>query len=163
VEEKMFGIGMPELIIILVIALVVIGPKKLPDLAKALGKGLSEFKKATSEIKEGLNLDEDLKEAREGLVDAVSGLDEPTDLKKTEDLKEATDSKETTDLKETEDSKKEATVDEKSPKFEDYDEMLDAYHQEKASSLTEGEKVKASNDAEEKDQSEVSAEKDRNG
>ena len=48
---------MPELIIILVIALVVIGPKKLPDLAKALGKGLAEFKKATSEIKEGLNLD----------------------------------------------------------------------------------------------------------
>ncbi len=147
----MFGIGMPELIIILVIALVVIGPKKLPDLAKALGKGLSEFKKATSEIKEGLNLDEDLKDAREGLVDAVSGLDEPTDLKKTADLEK------------TEDSKEEAAVDEKSPKFEDYDKMLDAYHQEKASSLTEGEKAGSLNDVEEKEQPEVSAEKDRNG
>lgn len=147
----MFGIGMPELIIILVIALVVIGPKKLPDLAKALGKGLSEFKKATTEIKEGLNLDEDLKEAREGLVDAVSGLDEPPDLKKTEDSKKAAD------LKNAE------TADEKSPKFEDYDEMLDAYEQEKATSVTEAEKVPPLKDVEEKDRPEVSAEKDRNG
>jgi len=147
----MFGIGMPELIIILVIALVVIGPKKLPDLAKALGKGLSEFKKATTEIKEGLNLDEDLKEAREDLVDAVSGLDEPEDVKKTEDSKKTADSKNT------------ETTDEKSPKFEDYDEMLDAYQQEKATSITEPEKVSSLKDAEEKDRPEVSAEKDRNG
>jgi sec-independent protein translocase protein TatA len=41
---------MPELIIILVIALLVIGPQKLPDLAKSLGKGLAEFKKATNDF-----------------------------------------------------------------------------------------------------------------
>jgi TatA/E family protein of Tat protein translocase len=47
----MFGIGMPELIVIFVVALLVFGPKKLPELGKALGRGLAEFKRATEEIK----------------------------------------------------------------------------------------------------------------
>ena len=56
----MFGIGMQELLLILVIALIVLGPKKLPDVAKALGKALNEFKRATSDLKESLDVDHSL-------------------------------------------------------------------------------------------------------
>ena len=48
----MFGIGMPELLLILGLALIVLGPKKLPELAKTLGKGLSEFRRATEDLKD---------------------------------------------------------------------------------------------------------------
>jgi Tat protein translocase TatB subunit len=73
----MFGIGFPELILIMVIALIVIGPSKLPDLARALGKGMAEFRKATQDIKDSLDLDGDLqelKEAKDDLVDSVSSI-----------------------------------------------------------------------------------------
>jgi len=75
----MFGIGLPELIVIMVIALIVIGPSKLPDLAKALGKGLAEFRKASQELKESLNLNEDIraikKETSETINDFKASLD----------------------------------------------------------------------------------------
>lgn len=50
----MFGIGVPELLVILVVALIVLGPKRLPDVAKALGKGLAEFRKATADLTDEL-------------------------------------------------------------------------------------------------------------
>jgi len=90
----MFGIGMPEMILILAIALIVIGPKKLPDLAKSLGRAMREFKKATNEFKETMQIDsemEDVKKAFNGISDDVK---ETVDLnlepeKKTEDQSQA--------------------------------------------------------------------------
>ena len=54
----MFGIGFPELILILVIALIIFGPGKLPEVGKAIGKSVREFKKATNEIKQEFEIDE---------------------------------------------------------------------------------------------------------
>jgi TatA/E family protein of Tat protein translocase len=53
----MFGLGIQEIIIILIVALLVIGPRKLPDLAKSLGKAFREFKNATDDIKQNFDLD----------------------------------------------------------------------------------------------------------
>jgi len=103
----MFGIGLPELIIIMVIALIVIGPSKLPDLAKALGKGMAEFKKATQEIKNSLDMDEDIQEVKKDLVDSISGLDEPIDLPESD------------------------SQEEEEPKYNDFDEALADYEKGK--------------------------------
>jgi sec-independent protein translocase protein TatB len=53
----MFGIGLPELILIMAVALIVVGPDKLPELAKSLGKGIVELKKAASSLKESFEED----------------------------------------------------------------------------------------------------------
>jgi TatA/E family protein of Tat protein translocase len=50
----MFGIGFQEMLIILVVVLIFFGPKRLPDLAKSLGKGIAEFKKASEEVRKGI-------------------------------------------------------------------------------------------------------------
>lgn len=51
----MFGIGMPEMVVILVVALIVLGPRRLPEVARALGKGLAEFRKVTGDVNKELD------------------------------------------------------------------------------------------------------------
>jgi TatA/E family protein of Tat protein translocase len=65
----MFGIGMPEMLVILALALIIIGPKKLPDLAKSLGRAMREFKRATNEFKETIQLESDLSDVKETFND----------------------------------------------------------------------------------------------
>jgi TatA/E family protein of Tat protein translocase len=88
---------MPELILILAIALIVIGPKKLPDLAKSLGRAMREFKKATNEFKESIQIDEDLTDVKrtfddfsEDIKDSVSPEAKP-DLKRIDESEAAGD------------------------------------------------------------------------
>jgi Tat protein translocase TatB subunit len=50
----MFNVGMPELILIFIVALLVVGPKRLPDLGRQLGKAISQFKRASIDLKEAL-------------------------------------------------------------------------------------------------------------
>lgn len=76
----MFGIGMPEMLLILAIALIVIGPKKLPDLAKSLGRALAEFKRATSELKESLEIDSELKDIKTTFNDMSIEIKEAIDV-----------------------------------------------------------------------------------
>ncbi len=61
----MFGIGFPELLLIMAIALIVVGPSKLPDLARALGRGYAEFRRATNELKETFEQDETVREIKQ--------------------------------------------------------------------------------------------------
>jgi Tat protein translocase TatB subunit len=70
----MFGIGLPELIVILAIALIVVGPKKLPELAKALGRGIAEFRRATTDLKESLEANSAISEVKQTITEAKATL-----------------------------------------------------------------------------------------
>lgn len=113
----MFGIGMTEIIVIMAIALVVIGPSKLPDLAKALGKGMAEFRKASQDLKDSFNLDEEINSIKDDTMDSINDLKDSFDVKDDGDSKsesvdeEVTPADDADDIKVTEKEKKETEAD----------------------------------------------------
>lgn len=77
----MFGpIGMPELIIILVIALIIFGPRKLPELGKSLGRSLNEFKKASTDLQNTLEQEIKIEEQKEQATKARQRDDPAADV-----------------------------------------------------------------------------------
>jgi sec-independent protein translocase protein TatA len=91
----MFNIGLPELMIIVAIALIIFGPNKLPELAKAFGRAMREFKKATEEVKQSFEAEtKDLEELKTNITEEnITGFIEETSAS-TEAILEATPSAE---------------------------------------------------------------------
>ncbi|GIW43579.1 MAG: sec-independent protein translocase protein TatA [Candidatus Binatia bacterium] len=78
----MFGIGTPELLVILLVALIVLGPQRLPEIARALGKGLAELRKATSGVTQELErarwmLEEEVRAAERAKLAQAQGRKDP--------------------------------------------------------------------------------------
>jgi len=85
----MFDLGIQELIVIFVVALLVFGPKRLPELGRSLGKGLAELKKAVQDVKEQMHTELE-EEKRVAAPDAAKSLPEP-DAGKTEGVAKEAD------------------------------------------------------------------------
>ena len=110
----MFGIGMQELLVIGIVALLIVGPKKLPDLAKTLGKSLSEFRKTaddlTDDLKGAVNADDDTREEKSS---PVAEYYEPKDDNDNSSSDSAPSSEEASNSSESPDAKTEVSSTEK--------------------------------------------------
>ena len=84
----MFDLGMQELILIFLVAFLVFGPKKLPELGRTIGKGLRELRAALTNVKEtieksDLDISKEINDARAGIQDTIRKAVEPEDAKET--------------------------------------------------------------------------------
>ena len=77
----MFGIGSTELLIILVVALIVIGPSKLPEIAKTLGRAMAEFRRVSSDVKRTIETEVEKEEERRSAAPAASKEETEKELK----------------------------------------------------------------------------------
>ena len=103
----MGSLGMPEIVVIFIIALIMFGPRKLPELGKTIGKGLAEFKKASNELKQTWEDEVRLDKEKDSLNEIIEDVKKDSSLT-TDDAKK--DASPTTD-----DAKKDASPTTESP------------------------------------------------
>jgi sec-independent protein translocase protein TatA len=88
----MGSLGMPEIVVIFIIALIIFGPRKLPELGKTIGKGLAEFKKASNELKHTWEDEVRLDKEKEAMNEIIEDVKQDTSLKTEPPAKTDTDS-----------------------------------------------------------------------
>ncbi|MDZ7664637.1 MAG: twin-arginine translocase TatA/TatE family subunit [Desulfotignum sp.] len=95
----MFGLGMPEILLILAIALIVIGPQKLPELAKTLGRAMGEFKRSAQDLKRSIDMDTTLQDVKSSTTDLKDTIKDTRHKKN--DKKDSTETDTTEESEET--------------------------------------------------------------